>query len=103
MLPHLSPASVGTGAALRNLGSSSQLVAAYLAAEFGDRPRHSWTAAAVWAATSMLAMTAILAVLIFIVGAAVGAVAGFIGGFRFADWLNERRQRDRLRCQSARR
>jgi hypothetical protein len=48
-------------------------------------------------------MTAILAVLIFIVGAAVGAVAGFIGGFRFADWLNERRQRDRLRCQSARR
>jgi hypothetical protein len=45
-------------------------------------------------------MTTILAVLIFLVGAAVGAVAGFVGGFRFADWLNERQQRDRQRSQS---
>jgi hypothetical protein len=52
---------VGTGAAVRNLGDSSQLAAAYLAAEFGDRPRHSWIAAFVWAATSMLVATAILA------------------------------------------
>jgi hypothetical protein len=44
-------------------------------------------------------MTAILAVLIFLVGAIVGAVAGFVGGFRFADWLNERQQRDWLRGQ----
>ena len=65
---------VGTGAALRNLGNSSQLAAAYLAAEFGDRPRHSWIAAAVWAATSMLVMTAILA------DAANGFAAGIVAG-----------------------
>jgi Na+/glutamate symporter len=40
-------------------------------------------------------MTTILAVPIFLAGAVVGAVAGFVGGFRFADWLNERQQRDR--------
>lgn len=51
---------IGTGAALRNLGSSAQLAAGYLAAEFGDRPRHSWIAAAVWAATSMLVVSALL-------------------------------------------
>lgn len=65
---------LGTGAALRNLGNTSQLVAAYLAAEFGDRPRHSWTAAAVWAATSMLVATAILA------DAANGFAAGIVAG-----------------------
>src|SRR5204863_1033478 len=30
---------VGTTAALRNIGTSAQLAAAYVAAEFGDRPR----------------------------------------------------------------
>ena len=65
---------VGVGAALRNLGTSSQLAAAYLASEFGDRPRHSWTAAAVWAATSMLVATAILA------DAANGFAAGITAG-----------------------
>jgi hypothetical protein len=65
---------VGTGAAIRNLGNSSQLAAAYLAAEFGDRPRHSWIAAAVWAATSMLVVTAILA------DAANGFAAGIASG-----------------------
>lgn len=52
---------VGTTAALRNIGPSAQLAAAYLAAEFGDRPRHSWIAALLWAATSMLVVTAVLA------------------------------------------
>jgi hypothetical protein len=51
----------GTTAALQNIGTSAQLAAAYLAVEFGDRPRHSWIAAAVWAATSMLVVTALLA------------------------------------------
>ena len=49
---------VGTGAAAAQPGLSAQLAAAYLAAEFGDRPRHSWIAARVWAATSMLVVTA---------------------------------------------
>ena len=43
---------IGTGPALRNIGTSAQLADAYLAAEFGDRPRHSWMAAALWAAGS---------------------------------------------------
>jgi hypothetical protein len=63
---------VGTTAALRNLGTSAQLAAAYLTVEFGDRPRHSWTAAALWAATSMLVVTAVLT------DAANGFAAGII-------------------------
>ncbi len=51
---------VGTTAALRNIGTSAQLADAYRAAEFGDRPRHSWIAAGLWAATSMLVVTAVL-------------------------------------------
>jgi hypothetical protein len=65
---------VGTGAALGNLGNSSQLAAAYLAAEFGDRPRHSWIAAIVWAATSLLVATAILT------DAANGFASGIVAG-----------------------
>jgi hypothetical protein len=41
-------ADVGAGAALRRLGSSQELARQYLSAEFGDRPRHSWIAAAVF-------------------------------------------------------
>ena len=63
---------IGTGPALRNIGTSAQLADAYLAAEFGDRPRHSWMAAALWAATSMLVVTAILT------DAANGFAAGII-------------------------
>ena len=40
---------VGTGAALRNLGSTRRLANEYLTAEFGDGPRHSWLAAACFA------------------------------------------------------
>lgn len=36
---------IGTTRALRNLGGSGQLAGEYLAASFGARPRHSWTAA----------------------------------------------------------
>lgn len=36
----------GAGEALRRIGSSGDLAREYLGAEFGDRPRHSWTAAA---------------------------------------------------------
>jgi hypothetical protein len=63
---------VGATTALRNLGNSAQLAAGYLAAEFGDRPRHSWMAAALFAATSLLVMTAILA------DAANGFAAGVV-------------------------
>jgi hypothetical protein len=63
---------IGTTAALRNIGTSAQLADGYLAAEFGDRPRHSWVAAALWAATSLLVVTAILT------DAANGFAAGII-------------------------
>ena len=65
---------IGTTAAVRNIGSSAQLAAAYLAAEFGDRPRHSWIAALLWAATSMLVVSAVLA------DAANGFAAGIVAG-----------------------
>jgi hypothetical protein len=42
---------VGTAEALRRLGSSRQLAEEYLTAELGEGPRHSWTAAAYFAAT----------------------------------------------------
>jgi hypothetical protein len=63
---------VGTGTAVRNLGTTAELAAAYLAAGFGDRPRHSWIAAALWAATSMVVATAILT------DAANGFAAGIV-------------------------
>lgn len=66
---------VGTTKAIKNLGNSAELAAAYLTAHFGDRPRHSWIAAALWAATSMLVMTAILA----------DAANGFASGVTTAD------------------
>ncbi len=40
----------GAGEALRRIGSSHDLAREYLGAEFGDRPRHSWTGAAYFAA-----------------------------------------------------
>jgi hypothetical protein len=40
----------GVGEALRGVGGSRTLAREYLGAEFGDRPHHSWTAAAVFAA-----------------------------------------------------
>ena len=63
---------IGTTAALRNVGSSAQLAAAYLDAEFGERLRHSWTAAALWAATSLFVATVVLT------DAANGFAAGII-------------------------
>jgi hypothetical protein len=40
----------GVGEALRRVGGSRALAREYLGAEFGDRPHHSWTGAAVFAA-----------------------------------------------------
>jgi hypothetical protein len=40
---------VGTTDALRHLGDGRRLAAEYLSAEFGDGPRHSWIAAAIFA------------------------------------------------------
>src|SRR5664279_271375 len=51
---------VGIGTAMRNVGNSSQLAADYLDAEFGDRPRHSWIAAALFALTAQLVFTSLL-------------------------------------------
>ena len=50
---------VGTGPALRQLGGSAQLAREYLLAEFGDRPRHSWMAAGLFAATVLLVATSV--------------------------------------------
>jgi hypothetical protein len=47
-------ADYGAAEALRRLGSSSELAREYLGAEFGDRPRHSWTAAGIFAALTPL-------------------------------------------------
>jgi hypothetical protein len=65
---------VGTGEALRQLGSPSQLAHDYLAAEFDDRPRHSWMAAAMFAATTLLVATALFSEAAFGFGAGVTAV-----------------------------
>ena len=58
-----SPAShdIGTAAALRNLGHSSQLAADYLSAELGDDLRPSWVAAGVFLLTGQLVFTSLLA------------------------------------------
>ncbi|MFG1807319.1 hypothetical protein [Streptomyces sp. NPDC049040] len=42
---------IGTGQALRRVGSSRQLAQDYLNAELGSEPRHSWTAAACFGLT----------------------------------------------------
>ena len=51
---------VGTTDALRHLGSSRQLAAEYLSAEFGDEPRPSWMAAAMFLLTGQLVLTSLL-------------------------------------------
>lgn len=51
---------IGTTAALRNLGDTQQLAAEYRSAEFGDGPRPSWMAAALFLLTGQLIMTAVL-------------------------------------------
>jgi hypothetical protein len=52
---------IGTGEALRNLGSARQLAAEYRDAEFGDGPRASWVAAATFLLTGQLVLTSLLA------------------------------------------
>jgi hypothetical protein len=52
---------VGTGPALRRVGSSRQLARQYLAAELGDGPRHSWIAAAYVAGLTPLLLNYVFA------------------------------------------
>ncbi|MEU1593627.1 hypothetical protein ABZ468_12425 [Streptomyces sp. NPDC005708] len=47
---------VGTGQALRRVGSSRQLAQDYLTAELGPGPRHSWIAATYFAVTGPLVL-----------------------------------------------
>ena len=49
--------SIGAKQAVRQIGSSAQLAREYLGAEFGERPRHSWIAAGVFALTTTLLAT----------------------------------------------
>jgi hypothetical protein len=49
-------AEVGAGQALRRLGSARELAAQYVDAEFGEGPRHSWLAAALFALTVPLVL-----------------------------------------------
>lgn len=52
---------VGTTEALRRVGGSRRLAQQYLAAEFGDNPRHSWIAAAYAATLTPLLLNFFLA------------------------------------------
>lgn len=52
---------VGAGQALTQIGSSAYLAREYLGAQFGDRPRHSWVAAGIFAATVFLVATSLWA------------------------------------------
>lgn len=66
---------VGAGPALRQLGGTAALAAGYATAEFGEGPRHSWIAAAVF-----------LTGFPFVVVAFIGeAASGFAEGVRAAD------------------
>ena len=51
----------GASLALRRIGSSRALAREYLGAEFGDRPHHSWTAAAYFAGLAPLLLNFALA------------------------------------------
>jgi hypothetical protein len=51
---------VGTSEALRRVGTGRALAAQFLTAEFGDGPRHSWVAAAYFAALVPLALMSLL-------------------------------------------
>ena len=54
-------ADIGVRPALRRLGSSQRLAAEYRSAEFGDRPRPAWFAAAIFLLAGQLVFTALLA------------------------------------------
>jgi hypothetical protein len=51
---------VGTSEALRRVGTSRALAAQFLTAELGEGPRHSWVAAAYFAALVPLALMSLL-------------------------------------------
>jgi hypothetical protein len=66
---------IGVGPALRRVGGSRRLAEQYLRAEFGDRPRHSWIAAAYTAGLIPLLLNFVLA----------GAASSFERGVTAAD------------------
>jgi hypothetical protein len=66
---------VGTTEALRRLGGSQQLAQEYLTAEFGDGPRHSWTAAATYCALFPLVLNFFLGYVMSGYQAAISAVS----------------------------
>ena len=51
---------IGARAALERLGNSRELASEYLAAEFGEGPRPSWIAAALFLLTGQLVLTSLL-------------------------------------------
>ena len=53
-------ADIGTTNALRNIGNSRQLAVEYRDAEFGNQPRPSWLAAAIFLLTGQLIFTSLL-------------------------------------------
>ncbi|PYC69778.1 hypothetical protein C7C46_27825 [Streptomyces tateyamensis] len=53
-------ADLGTAVALRRIGGSRQLAEGYLSAEYGEGPRHSWNAAACFAALVPLVLISLL-------------------------------------------
>lgn len=66
---------VGAREAVRQLGGTAELAAGYMTAEFGEGPRHSWIAAAVF-------LTAFPLVLMALLGE---AVSGFADGVTATD------------------
>ena len=54
---HTAAADVGTSQALRRVGGARALAGQFRTAEFGDGPRHSWTAAASFAVSVPLVLT----------------------------------------------
>src|SRR4051812_42894755 len=51
---------VGTGAAIKQLGGTAELASGYRTAEFGEGPRHSWIAAAIFLSGFPLIVIALL-------------------------------------------
>ena len=74
----------GTGEALRRIGSSGALAREYLGAEYGDRPHHSWVAAAYFAALVPLLLNYVLSEAANAYGNGLAAAHGTSGIFTWS-------------------
>jgi len=74
----------GAREALRRIGSSGDLAREYLGAEFGDRPHHSWTAAAYFAALMPLLLISALSEVSNAYGQALTAAHAAPGSFTWS-------------------